>query len=100
HTRSKRDWSSDVCSSDLPDVFNVLLRVLAVGDTTVIQHLEQHVEHVRMGLLHLVKQNNGVGMTAHRLGELAALLIAHVSGRGSEGRKSVVEGEVADGQGG
>src|SRR5699024_11490236 len=24
HTRSKRDWSSDVCSSDLPDVAGIL----------------------------------------------------------------------------
>src|SRR5699024_11978498 len=26
HTRSKRDWSSDVCSSDLPDALKYALR--------------------------------------------------------------------------
>ena len=37
-----------------------------------------------MGLFDLVKQNDGVGLAAHRLGELAALFIAHVSGRRSD----------------
>src|SRR5207249_8560216 len=29
HTRSKRDWSSDVCSSDLNEFFNVAVQELA-----------------------------------------------------------------------
>src|SRR5699024_7609154 len=29
HTRSKRDWSSDVCSSDLCDVFTICLVTIA-----------------------------------------------------------------------
>ena len=32
-----------------------------------------------MGLLHLVEQNHGVRTTAHGLGELAALVVTHVS---------------------
>src|SRR5699024_11673139 len=36
HTRSKRDWSSDVCSSDLTDKFHSLIfhrnRILSITD--------------------------------------------------------------------
>ena len=37
-----------------------------------------------MGLLHLVEQHHAVGMGAHGLGQLTALLVAHVSGRRSD----------------
>ncbi|MCW3035802.1 MAG: hypothetical protein JWM17_1114 [Actinobacteria bacterium] len=36
-----------------------------------------------MRLLHLVEEHDGVGLAAHGLGELAALLVADVAGRGS-----------------
>ena len=34
-----------------------------------------------MGLFHLIKEDNGVGFPPHRFSELAAFLIAHISGR-------------------
>ena len=34
-----------------------------------------------MRLLHLIQQDDGVGPAANRLGELTALVVAHVSGR-------------------
>ena len=37
-----------------------------------------------MGLLHLVKEDNRVRLTAHRLGELPPFLIAHIAGRGAD----------------
>src|SRR5699024_10990314 len=37
HTRSKRDWSSDVCSSDLTELFK-----RSVGDTTDIVQKEMY----------------------------------------------------------
>ena len=55
------------------------LATLTVGQTAVVEHLQQHVKDIRMSLLHLVEQDHGVGTTAHGLGELAALVIAHVS---------------------
>ena len=39
------------------------------------------VEHVGVGLLDLVEQHHRVGAPAHRLGELAALVVADVAGR-------------------
>ena len=47
----------------------------------VLQDLQQDVEHVGMGLLDLVEQHHRVGPAAHRLGQLAALVVAHVAGR-------------------
>jgi hypothetical protein len=54
---------------------------LAVGEATVVEHLQQHVEHVGVGLLDLVEQDDRVGPAAHGLGELTALVVADVAGR-------------------
>ena len=53
---------------------------LGIREAAVIQHLQQHIEHIGMGLLHLVKQEQGIGPTAHRFGELATLLVADIAG--------------------
>ena len=55
---------------------------LGIGESAVIEHLEQQVEHLGVGLLHLIEQHHGIGPAPHRLGELAALLVAHIAGRG------------------
>ena len=52
---------------------------LTVGEAAVLEHLQQDVEDVRMGFLHLVEQQHGVRFTPHRLGEVAALFVAHVT---------------------
>ena len=59
-------------------------RPWAVGQATVLQDLQQRVEDVRVGLLDLVEQDDGERLAAHLLGELAALLVADVAGRGAE----------------
>src|SRR5207249_8916304 len=48
HTISKRDWSSDVCSSDLDDVkklLDVLCRLTDLGNTVII--IEHHLDVVK-----------------------------------------------------
>src|SRR5699024_986945 len=67
HTRSKRDWSSDVCSSDLT----------SRGITTTTNHrgigstLIHHFRHRRPGRLGMVRAkaclNNPRVITSHRL---------------------------------
>ena len=54
---------------------------LAVGHPAVVQHLQQHVEHVGMRLLDLVQQDHAVRLAADRLGQVAALLVADVARR-------------------
>ena len=41
------------------------VRPLAVGHAAVVEHLQQHVEHVRMRLLDFVEQDHAVGLAAH-----------------------------------
>src|SRR5699024_11642537 len=92
-TRSKRDWSSDVCSSDShSDVFDILLQVLddgrlngaplAIGKPAVIEYLQQNIEDIGVSLFHLIEKHQRVRTTTDCFGE---------------DRKSVVEGESVDG---
>ena len=48
---------------------------------SLLKHLQQQVEHVRVRLLDLVEQNHAVGPAPDPFGEHAALLVADVSGR-------------------
>ena len=54
---------------------------LAVRQPTVIEHLEQHVEDIRMRLLDLIEKHDLIGTPTHCFGERPALLIADISGR-------------------
>mmetsp|Transcript_88979 Transcript_88979/g.212396 ORF Transcript_88979/g.212396 Transcript_88979/m.212396 type:complete len:205 (-) Transcript_88979:2053-2667(-) len=57
---------------------------LRVGEAAIIQQLQQSVEDVRVRLLHLVEEHQGVGTTADSFCEGAALAVAHVPGRGPQ----------------
>ena len=75
---------------DVPEVDGA---ALPVGEATVVEHLQQDVEHLRVRLLDLVEQHDAVRATPHRLGELPALLVADVAGRGAdEARNRVLLG--------
>ena len=50
----------------------------------VVQDLKQNVEHIGVGLLHLIEEHHTVGLAAHCFGELAALVIPHISRRGTD----------------
>ena len=78
------DLASHVGGHDDDTVLEVHHAALAIGEPSVIEHLQQDVEHVGMGLLHLVEQHHAVGIAAHGFGELAALVVAHVSRRRSD----------------
>ncbi len=53
----------------------------AVGQAAVVQHLQQHVKNIRVGLFNLIQQHHAVGAAAHRLRQLAALVVPHIAGR-------------------
>ncbi len=57
---------------------------LAVGQPAVVEDLEEDVEDARVSLLHLVEQDDRVRTPAHSLGELSALVVADVAGRGTD----------------
>ncbi len=54
---------------------------LPIGQAALFHHLEQDVQHPRMGLFHLVEQHDGVRPVAHGVGELPAALIADITRR-------------------
>ena len=66
------------------DVAEVDRAPLAVGEAAVVEHLQQHVEDLGVRLLDLVEQDHRVRATPHGLGELPALLVADVAGRGAD----------------
>src|SRR4051794_64416 len=74
----------DVRGHDQHGVLEVDRAALAVGQPAVVHHLQKDVEDVGVGLLDLVGQHDAVRPPAHRLGELAALVVADISGRRSD----------------
>ena len=75
---------SDIGGHDQDRIFKVYGTALGVGDTAVIEYLQQNVEDVRMRFLDLIEQNNRIWFSAHCLGQLAALLVAYISRRRSD----------------
>ena len=71
---------TDVGGQDDHGVLEVDRAALGVGQAAVVEQLEQHVEDVVVGLFDLVEEDDAIGLAAHRLGELAALLVADVAG--------------------
>ena len=61
-------------------IFKIHRSALGIRDAAIVQNLQQNVEHIRMGLFHLIKQNNRIRFSADRLRQLAALLIADIPG--------------------
>jgi hypothetical protein len=54
---------------------------LAIGHAAVVQHLQQHVEDIRVRLLDLVEQDHAVRLATHGFGQVAALFVADVARR-------------------
>ena len=75
------ELAAEVRRHDDDDVLEVDRAPLAVGQAAVVEQLQQHVEHLGMRLLDLVEQHDRVGPPPDRLGELAGLVVADVSGR-------------------
>ena len=46
--------------------------------THLVKELQHDSENVRMSLVHLVKQDHGVGTRLQQLGQLTSLLVPHV----------------------
>ena len=72
---------TEVRRHDDHGVLEVDRATLRVGEATVLQDLEERVEHVGVGLLDLVEEHDGERLAAHGLGELAAFVVADVARR-------------------
>ncbi len=72
---------ADVRGHDDDAVTEVHSASLGVGEPTVLQDLQQYVEHVGVRFLDLVEEDDAVGLASHRLGELPAFVVSDVAGR-------------------
>ncbi len=61
-------------------VSEVCLLTLVIGQSGIVHHLEQDVVDVAMRLLNLIEQEHAVWCLADGIGQMSAVLIAHVSG--------------------
>ena len=50
----------------------------------LIEELQHDGEHIWVGFVHLIEQHHGVGALPQLLGQLPALLVAHVTRRGAD----------------
>ena len=73
--------AAQVGRHDHDRVLEIDRAALAVGQPAVVEELKKDVQHLGMRLLDLVEEDHGIGAAADRLGQLAGLLVAHVSGR-------------------
>ena len=95
--------ASRICSSPPPSLGNLLDELaadvrghhddgvleidrmaLVVAQAAVVEHLQEDVEDVAMGLLDLVQEDDGVGPPADGLGQHAALFVADIARRGAD----------------
>ena len=54
---------------------------MAIGETPVLQHLQENVEHLGVRLLDLVQQDQAIRAPPHGLRQLPALVVADVARR-------------------
>ena len=79
---SARDITrTEVGRHDDDGVLEVHLTTLRVGQATVFEDLQQRVEDVRVGLLHLVEEDDRERLPADLLRELTALFVSDISRR-------------------
>src|SRR5882724_8277576 len=78
------DMAAEVGGHDHDGVAEVHRAALAVGEPPVVEHLQQHVEDVRVRLLDLVEEDDRVRAATDGLGELAAFVEADVARRGAD----------------
>ena len=74
-------FGAEVRRHDDHRVAEVHRAALAVRQPAVVEHLQEHVEDIRMRLLDLVEEHDLVGPAPDRLGQRAAFLVADIAGR-------------------
>ena len=77
----RQDLAAQIGGQDDHGVAEVDGAPVAVGQPPVVEHLQQQVEDVGMGLLDLVEEDHLIGAAAHRLGQRTGFLIADIAGR-------------------
>src|SRR5207253_5318778 len=89
HTRWPRDWSSDVCSSDLNIHYAIgasLISVIATSSGAAAAYVRQGFSNIRIAMFLEIATTIGALFGAFLAARLAADIIAIVFGRSEERR--------------
>ena len=78
------EGAGGVAGHDDEGVAEVDGAALAIGEAAGVEDLEEDVVDGGVGLFDFVEEDDGVGAAADGLGELAALVVADVAGRGAD----------------
>ena len=82
---------AEVRGQDQDGVPEIHRAALAVGEAAVVEHLEENVEDIRVGLFNLVQEHDGVRAASDLLGQLPTFFVADVArGRPYEARNAVL----------
>src|SRR5699024_12666515 len=57
---------------------------LSVGQTSIIEYLQEQIEHIRVGLFDFVEQDHRVWTPTHLLSQLTGFVIANIAWRGTD----------------
>ncbi len=63
---------------------------LGIGNVSIVQHLQQNIQHIRMSLFNFIKKNNRIGISTHLFAELSSLVIADIAWRGTDHFRNAV----------
>src|SRR5690606_32135394 len=75
---------ADVTRHDDDRVAEVDPAAKSVSQDTIIEHLQQDVEHIRVRLFNLVQEHDGVRFTSHLFSELSTFFISDIARRGTD----------------
>ena len=75
------DGRAEVARHDDDGVLEIHRAALSVRQASVVEHLQQYVEDVRMRLLDFVEEHHGIRASPHGLAQLPAFVVADVTGR-------------------
>ena len=79
-----KKFSTEIGRHDDQRVAEINRTALAVGETSVIKHLQQHVKHIRVRFFDFVEQDHLIGPAPNSFRQRAAFLIADIAGRGTD----------------
>ena len=71
-------------SHDDNGVFEINQSAFVIGQSSVIEYLQQNVEDVGVSLFYFVEQNHRIRFTPDCFGQLATFVVSNVSRRGTD----------------
>ena len=73
--------SADIRSHDNNGIFKIYSTSFIIGQTTIVEHLQQDIEHIGMCFLDLIQQHHRI---RYCFGQLSTFVISDISRRSSD----------------